>query len=188
MGNSRRVKKNKGAVVESSSAYPSAESWPSHSHHSLLQGFAAPHSKADSAGGGLSHLQLHKGGGDVDHGPVEVPTLSHPALGQASPKAAAAGITWAPQFGCFYVHFPQIFQFSGPKQLEVALGANSHKFCCLPTLPSHPKPQVLLAAVNTRTGVCPIAVHTFPGESPHSQAGNTVTHMESGAASDPNAN
>lgn len=55
--------KNKGAMVESYSAHPSAESWPSHGHHSLLQGFAAPRSKADSAGGGLSHLQLHRGGG-----------------------------------------------------------------------------------------------------------------------------
>lgn len=175
-------------MVESSSAHPSAESWPSHSHHSLLQGFAAPRSKADSAGARLSHLQLHRGGGDVDHAPMGVPALSHPALGQAGPKAAAAGIAQATQFGCFYVQFPQIFQFSGPKQLEVALGANSHKFCCLPTLPSHPKSQVLLTAVSTRTGVCPIAVHMFHGESPHSQAGNTVTHMESGAASDPNAN
>lgn len=96
---------------------------------------------------------------DVDHAPMRVPALSHPALGQAAPKAAAACITQALGFGCFYVRFPQIFQFSGPKQLEVALGANSHKFCCLPTLPSHPKPQVLLAAVSTTMGVCPIALH-----------------------------
>lgn len=50
-------------MIESCSAHPSAGSWPSHSHHSLLLGFAAPHSKADSAGGGLNHLQLHRGGG-----------------------------------------------------------------------------------------------------------------------------
>lgn len=127
------------------------------------------------------------------------PALPSPSTGTGDSQSRSRSIVrvaQALQFGRFYVRFPQIFQFAGPEGLEVALGADSHKFRCLLTPPPSPSLKYFSpASVPGWVLVPSLRRHSCPARSPHatklpccSWAGNAAIHTKSRIASDPNAN
>lgn len=175
-----------------------AASRPSCNHHSLHRALQPLAPRQMMLVGGFNGLLCTEvlGCSSRPHGD---PALSHPSNETGNSQRCSWSvvcIAQAPRLGCFYLRFPQIFQFAGPEWLEVALGADPHKFCCFPTPPPTPSLKPFSPpAVPGGVLIPPQLTHSSPLGSlcsttlpRHSRAGNAATHTKSGIASDPNAN